>query len=131
MFYPHYKSSSRYAFTLQCPNQDNQLNLTLFHGATVGNDIHYYDVCKVSVGKVTIAYNTDPGWFEVDHETQTVVEYPVRPVKGISSYIAWDWELIKPFLYHYNLTPTWIDCNFTWGMLDKETGTWTGAVGKV
>ena len=109
---------------------DKQLTLSLLHDATVLGDIHYYDVCKVPVGKVTIAYNNDPGYFEVDHETQTMVEIPLMPANGWS-YIPWDWEIIKPFLDHYSLTPTWIDCNYTWGWFDKGTRTWTGAVGKV
>ena len=47
------------------------------------------------------------------------------------SNIPFDWEIIQPFLDHYSLTATWIDCNYTWGRLDEETGTWTGALGKV
>ena len=47
------------------------------------------------------------------------------------SLFPYDWEIIKPFLDHYTLTPTWIDCNRIWGVFDEETGTWTGAVGKV
>ena len=130
VYNPHYQTSTRYAFTLQCPNQDNQLSLSLFHDTTVRGNIHYHDVCKVA-DSVTIAYNNDVWWFEVDHETQTMVEYPVRPVNGWFSYIPRNWEIIKPFLEHYSLTPTWINCHYTWGWLDKETGTWTGAVGKV
>ena len=131
MFYPHYKTSIRYAFTLQCPNLDNLLTLSLLHDATVRGDIHYYDVCKVA-NSVTIAYNNEPfGNFEVDNETHTMVEYTVMPVKGWYSDIPWDWEIIKLFLDHYSLSPTWIDCNYTWGWLDEETGSWTGAVGKV
>ena len=80
---------------------------------------------------VTIAYNNHHKIIHVDSETQTMVEFPVRPVKGWYSYIPWDWEIIKAFLDHYNLTPTWIDCNFIWGVFDEETGTWNGAVGKV
>ena len=81
---------------------------------------------------VTIAYNNDPrAKFAVIPETKTMVEYPVRPVNGWYSNIPRNWEIIKPFLDHYSLTPTWIDCDFTWGWLDEETGSWTGAVGKV
>ena len=108
---------------------DNQLTLSLLHDATVRGDIHYYDVCKVA-DSVTIAYNNEPAWFEVGHETQTIVEIPVKPMDG-RSHIPWDWEIIQPFLDHYSLTPTWIDCKYTWGWLDEKTGTWTGAVGKV
>ena len=129
MYYPHYKTSIRYAFTLQCPNLDHQLSLSLLRDAIVHGDIHYFDVCKVS-DSVTIAYNNVPGYFIVNHETQTMVKNSVVPVNG-ATYVPWDWEIIQPFLDHYSLTPTWIDCHFTWGWLDEETGTWTGAVGMV
>ena len=68
-------------------------------------------------------------WFEVGHETQTIVEIPVKPMDG-RSHIPWDWEIIQPFLDHHSLTPIWIDCHYVWGWPD-ETGAWTGAVGKV
>ena len=130
MYYPHYKNGIRYTFTLQCPNLDHQLTLSLLHDATVRGDIHYYDVCKVA-DSVTIAFNNEYWNFEVDPETQTMVEYPVRPVNGWYSYIPKDWEIIKPFLDHYSLTPTWIDCDGISGIFDDDIGAWTGAVGKV
>ena len=131
MYYPHYKTNIRYTFNLQCPNLDRQLTLSLLHDATVRGDIHYYDVCKVA-DSVTIAFNNEYWNFEVDPETQTMVEFPLRrrPMEGWS-HIPFDWEIIKPFLEHYSLNPTWIDCEYTWGVLNKKTGTWTGAVGKV
>ena len=131
MYYPHVKTGISSTFNIQCPNQVKQLTLSLLHDATVRGDIHYYDVCKVA-DPVTIAYNNDfSAMFVVDPETQTMVEYPVRPVNGWYSYIPLDWEIIQPFLDHYNLKPTWLDCNYTWGWFDEETWTWTGAVGKV
>ena len=130
MYYPFYKSGIRYFFNLQCPNLDKQLTLTLLPDATVFGDIHFYDICKVSGGKVNIAYNnfTNPPFFAVSMETKTMVE--ILRLPGFSN-IAWDWEIIKSFLDHHSLTPTWIYCGQVWGALDKETGTWTGAVGKV
>ena len=83
---------------------------------------------------VNIAYNNDPSHFELDDETQTMVQKGLllpKPIKGQQPFIPYNWEIIKPFLDHYSLIPTWINCHFTWGWLDKETGTWTGAVGKV
>ena len=133
MYYPHYKNGLRYKFTLQCPNLDNQLTLSLLHDATVTGDLHYYDVCKVA-DSVNIAYNERPVMFEVekDDETMTMVETPaVMPVEGWYSFIPYDWEIIKAFLDQHNLTPIWIDCEQDWGVLDEETGTWTGAVGMV
>ena len=129
MYYPHYKNGISYALTLQCPNLDNQLTLKLLNDATVRGDIYYYDVCKVSK-TVRVAMNNEPGWFEVDPVTETMFEFPVRPRKGMLSYIPWDWEIIQPFLDHHSLTPIWIDCHYVWGWPD-ETGAWTGAVGKV
>ena len=130
MYYPHYQTSLRYAFTLQCPNLDHQLTLSMFHDGTVRGDIHFYDVCKVA-DSVTIAYNSWPSEFGLDQEAQTMLEYPVIPVSGWYLQIPYDWEIIKPFLDHYSLTPTWIDCDGISGIFDDETGAWTGAVGKV
>ena len=131
MYYPQYKNGIRYTFTLQCPNLDHQLTLSLLLDATVRGDIHYYDVCKVA-DSVIIAFNRR-SHVSVDVESQRIMnEYPrVKPVKGWRSSISYSWEIINSFLDHYSLTPTWIDCDYTWGWLDEETGTWTGAVGKV
>ena len=133
MYYPHYKNGIRYTltFTLQCPNQGHQLTLSLLHDATVRSDIHFYDVCTVAGGKVTIAFELELDNFEVDNETQTIKEFPVGPVDGWYSQIPWEFEIINPFLDHYSLTPTWIYCEEISGIFDDETGAWTGAVGKV
>ena len=53
------------------------------------------------------------------------------PVTGVSSHIPRDYEILLKFFENYNITPKWIDCNFTWGLFDEDTGHWTGAVGKV
>ena len=109
------------------------MTLSLLHDATVLGDIHYYDVCKVA-DTVTIAYNnlfSSAVWFRVYQENQTMEEIHVRPVKDLYTYIPRDWEIVKSFLDLYSLIPTWKYCYQTWGVLDKETGTWTGAVGKV
>ena len=129
VYYPHYKTSIRYAFILQCPNLDHKLSLSLLYDGTVHGDIHYYDVCKVA-DSVNIAYNNERAVFEIDKETQTMVDFPILPKRGLSR-IPREWEIMKPFLDHYSLTPNWIDCNRKWGTFDKDTGTWTGAVGKV
>ena len=104
--------------------------MSLLHDATVCGDIHFYDVCKVA-DSVTIAHNNVVGKFEVDHEQQIIVEYPAIPVDGWYSSIPHHWEIIKTFLDRYSLTPTWVDNQGITGVLDEETGSWTGAVGKV
>ena len=90
----------------------------------------FKDICQKQQQNVKIAYNNDPLWFVVDNHGN-MVEYPLFPVTGWLDKIPWDFEILKPFFEIYNITPTWVDCNFTWGLFDEETGHWTGAVGKV
>ena len=86
------------------------------------------DLCREK--RVNIAYNNDPGAFEVDDETGEMVRYPGRyPVT--LSYIPWDWDILATFFRYYNIVPVWINCHYTWGWYDEESGKWTGAVGKV
>ena len=60
-----------------------------------------------------------------------MIEYPVYPVTGEYDKIPWDYEILSSFFENYHITPTWINCYYTWGVFDEETGHWTGAVGKV
>ena len=63
-----------------------------------------------------------------------MVEYPLaHTLKGARQfpYVAKDWEILKVFLDKHSIEVTWIDCDFTWGWLDEESGKWTGGVGKV
>ena len=129
VYYPHYKTGLRYKFTLQCPNLDHQLTLSLLHDATVRGDIHYYDVCKVA-DSVTIAFHNTRGVFEVYLSIQSMVWYPPDPQRG-RSYIPWNWELIAPFLTHNNLKSTWIVTDRKDFGFVEETGTFRGIKGKV
>ena len=45
--------------------------------------------------------------------------------------ISSNYEVLSKFFEDYNVVPTWINCNYTWGSLDPGTGHWTGAVGQV
>ena len=35
------------------------------------------------------------------------------------------------FFKNHDIVPVWINCHYTWGVYDEESGRWTGAVGKV
>ena len=50
---------------------------------------------------------------------------------ALYSFISEDDEILSMFFLNYNIIINWIDCNYTWGWFDYETGKWTGAVGKV
>ena len=72
---------------------------------------------------VRVAFNQYPGFFEMDMENnEKMVEYELRFGN------VWDYEILNSFFATYGLTPTWQDCNETWGWLDEETGLWNGAV---
>ena len=94
------------------------------------DNIKYKDICQEPQHNATVAHNNHRWFFEVDNDGN-MVEYPVYPVTGEQSYIPYDYEILKSFFENYHITPTWIDCNYTWGWFDYETGHWTGAVGKV
>ena len=91
---------------------------------------NYQDICEKPQHNATIAYNNEPELFEVDEDGK-MNEFGVNPVTGEYDYMSYDYEILSSFFANYHITPTWIDCNYTWGVFDEETGHWTGAVGKV
>ena len=60
-----------------------------------------------------------------------MLKYPVKPVTGSKNYIPYDWEILDSFFKNHDIVPAWINCHYTWGWYDEESGKWTGAVGKV
>ena len=76
---------------------------------------------------INVAYNDDPGFFEI--VDNSMYAYPVNIIDGEYSNIAQDFEILEVFFE--NKIINWINCNYTWGWHDDETGRWTGAVGQV
>ena len=76
---------------------------------------------------VYVAYNDDPAYFAIVNNS--MLEYPVQNFEGLYSQLPFDFEILEIFFENRNIT--WINCNYTWGWYDDETGRWTGAVGKV
>ena len=103
----------------------------LFENGTINGDLNYKDVCKEE-HDIRIANNNKPQWFEIDNITNTMVEYPYwMPIADGWSEKLYDRDILKSFFANYNIKPTWINCNYTWGWFDDETGQWTAAVGQV
>jgi hypothetical protein len=75
---------------------------------------------------VRVAFNQDSESFEVNTETNALIEYPMKAGEP-----AWPWEILSSFFANNKLTPTFKDCNQTWGSLDEDTGLWNGAVAMV
>ena len=78
---------------------------------------------------INVAYNDEPGFFEIVNNS--MVEYLANIIEGEATNIASDFEILEIFFKSYVIAVNWIDCNYTWGWYDDETGRWTGAVGKV
>ena len=99
------------------------------NNGSVNKNVKYRNLCKKQF-PVHVAYNDDPPYFEI--KKNTMVKY--QSLHGLftdNSYISYDYEILSIFFEHHSIIVKWINCNYTWGMYDYETGKWTGAVGQV
>ena len=77
---------------------------------------------------INVAYNDDPPFFEIANNSMVKWHYYWGLINEATS-IPYDFEILEVFFENKNIN--WINCNYTWGWYDDETGRWTGAVGKV
>ena len=123
-------------FKVYCPGQYKRFphKLMMYNNGSVSKNVRYQDIC-VERFAVSVAYNNEPGWLEVENNSLVDLrekwEYTHQQLVGVLSYISADDEILSEFFLNYNIIINWIDCNYTWGWFDYETGKWTGAVGKV
>ena len=118
-------------FDLVCPGYAMSVShnrLLLLKNATVNWNLGFHDVCKEKYA--IVAYNNEPGNFEVSSITRKMVKYPVEPYVRYWS-IAWEYEIQEAFFETNNIKPIWLNCNYTWGTLNYTTGQWSGAVGMI
>ena len=101
-------------FHLFCLEENNVRQLKAFvkDGQVTTNK----EMCGRKI--VRMAYNQDPGFFELDQDMNVV---------KIEKYH----DVLISFFSSQNLTPVWQNANYTWGSFDEETRRWTGAVGLV
>ena len=137
MFVPlNHDGTKGWIFNLVCPGNAMSVSherLLLLKSAAVNSNLSFDDVCKDK--HVLVAYNNEPEVFEVSNITGDMVTtgwpwYSVRPVLRWLP-IAWEWELQAAFFKYNNITPHWINANYTWGWLDNTTNQWSGAVGLI
>ena len=103
----------------------------LFNNGSSHSNIGYNDMCqKTPPHHIRIAYNNEEKFFKLDNNTQQMVQIPVYPTQ-VYSQISWDWEILENFFDKLNIKPTWTYSNQVWGVLNKESNSWTGSVGKV
>ena len=132
MFVPlNYAGAKGWIFNLVCPGNAFSVpheGLLLLKSATVNGNLGFGEVCKEK--HVYVAYNHEWGIFEVSNITGEMVRRPVAPYLTYDP-VAWEWETQAEFFQHNNITPHWINANYTWGWLDNTTNQWTGAVGLI
>ena len=120
---------------LFCPGKYHQLPIKLMiKNGQISNNVKYQDEC-VERFAVSVAYNHDPWFFEVENNSMVNIRdkygYLHGDNVGVYSQISDADEILSIFFENHNIIVNWIDCNYTWGWFDDETGKWTGAVGQV
>ena len=83
----------------------------MFNNGTVSTNSSYEDICTKQFVNARVAYPTH-SWavFQVDNETNTMVEWDIDVEHGYFSMMTWPWEILKPFLKHHNILVTWVPC---------------------
>ena len=102
--------------------------LLLLKSATVNRNLGFDEVCTEK--HAYVAFNNERWWFEVSNTGEILKSLLVKPVVRYQN-IAWEWEIQEAFLKYNNITPHWINANYTWGTLNYTTGQWSGAVGLI
>ena len=97
--------------------------------------LRYQETC----GKNQIKVKANVAWtkwtvFDVTNNSMTKFSpIPVlhKSSTTISFTLPYDWEILDSFFQEQNIIPNWIDTNGMVGIVNKTTGKWIGAVGKV
>ena len=125
---PERRSSNSFVFKLKC-----QLSSDKTHDVMISKEIKvasYKDICGGERKKVHVGFNPDPLYMWV--ENNTLASSPPQTYRNNhNSFISHTWEVLEIFFKIHNLQPDWHDCDWVWGWYNKETGGWTGCLGKV
>ena len=125
--------------------EEKSLN-TIFHFQCPGNSSYPHKLLLTADGRVSrpmkevcaekrvvrLAYHQIPTIFEVDNETNTMIEYPISKKSEYNFPVdyAYEWEKMSSFFQSYNLAPVFYELyndDDDWGGFDADTGLWTGA----
>ena len=101
--------------------------LLLLKNTTVNRNLGFDDMCKEK--HVYVAYNNEYGGFQVSNITGEMVMEMDPYVSYVS--VSSESEIQAAFFKYNNITPQWLNCNYTWGTLNETTGQWSGAVGLI
>ena len=132
--------SSVVQFVMTCPgmshssthtgnmSHNTKFTLHMRDNGMVDNGKRWDDLCEKTID---VAYRNAPYFGVWNYKIVRFHTKPVHPATGISSYIPYDYEIIKTFLQIHKIFPYWINCGWEDSVYDADTGKWTGQVGKV
>ena len=105
--------------------------IMIFKNGTIKDDLKYEDLCREE-HEARIAYNNNQYFFEIDSLSNTMVDFPHYILIAYEyGHLSYDFEILGSFFAKHNVKPTWVNCNYSYGVFDDELGHWTGAVGQV
>ena len=80
-----------------------------------------------------VAYNNFYNQFEINDYTGEMVRYRYLLVVDRARIysLAREWEIQESFFKFYNIYPYWFNANGDWGLLNQETGQWSGSCGMI
>ena len=112
-----------------------QLTSSTTHEVMISKDIKvpsYKDICGGEPRKMNLGYNNQWQSGIIKVENNTLIRYPPKQyIYGQTTDMSHDWEVLEKFFTLHNIEANWLDCKMSWGSFDKNTGAWTGCMGKV
>ena len=105
------------------------------HDVLLSKEIPYKsfkEICSGEPKKVNLGYWGNFMMMRVENNSLVQIPkvFPVDYINNLSTMV-FDWEVLIKFFLIHNIEPNWLDCNYTTGWYDNETGEWTGCIGKV
>ena len=103
--------------------------MMIFYNGTVSKGATYKDICSEQ-RTARLAYGNDyPKTFMVDEENNSMVELEKIDDGGSTKVMMW--EIYKSFFEINKISPSFIDANFTFDVVNEDTGKKIGPFGTV
>ena len=117
-----------------------QLTSSTTHKVMISKEIKvpsYKDICGGEPRKMNLGFNNQTLTLRV--KDNRLIPHPSRHhggppdqyIYGKTTDMSHDWEVLEKFFTLHNIEANWLDCKMSWGSFDKNTGAWTGCMGKV
>ena len=103
--------------------------MIIFYNGTVSKGAIYKDICSEQ-RTAKLAYSNDnPKSFLVDKKTDSMVE--LKKIDHESSMKVMVWEIYKSFFKNHKISPSYIYANYTFDIVNEDTGKKVGPLSTV